>query len=429
MNLTRLPKSRVKVVFDVTAEEFDKALDQAFDICNKKVTIKGFRKGAAPRHVYEKNYGVESLYDDALNAVLNDKIQEVYKDEKLASEICSQFEPNIESNEKLEQGKGFQVSLSFDVYPEVSLGQYKGIETKAQNLVASDAEVDQVIDSLRANKATMETKKEQVIAKGDTAIFDFEGSIDGVLFDGGKAENYELKIGSGQFIPGFEDQMIGMKGEEEKVVTVTFPENYQAKNLASKVADFKVKVHEVKSEKLPELNDEFVKELKIENVNTLDELKGNKKAEIEATKATSEKDRQVDEIINKILDNAVVDMPQSMVDQRVNQIRGQYEQQAKMYNIPFDTFLGLMNITKEKFDEDTLKQATRQALFNVVISKIIEIENLTPTKEEIDAKAESEVEAGKTTKEQLLKTKLQAYYSEIAYTKVVDFLLANAKII
>lgn len=426
MTTEKLEHSRVKAVFDVTAEEFEKALDKAFEKCNAKVTIKGFRAGKAPRSVYEKTYGIESLYDEALNEILNTKVQEVYANQDLAKEICGPFEPGIEGDAKVERENAFKVSLSFDVYPEVSLPQYKGLEVKAKVLVASDEEIDAEIKAILKKEAQMVTKEEQVIASGDYATFDFVGSVDGVEFPGGKADNYELQIGSGQFIPGFEDQMIGMKAEEVKDVNVTFPENYGEKSLAGKAAVFKVTVHEVKVEKLPELTDEYVQGLKIDGVNTIEELKAKKKAEIEEKKAVSEKDRQVDELINKILDNAVVDMPQALIDEKVNAIRGQYEQQAKMYNIPFETFLSLMNITKEVFDEHTLTQGKRQALFNVVASKIIEVEKLAPTKEAIEAKAEEDAKASGKTKEAMLQQNLNRYYSDLSYQALIDVLLTNA---
>ena len=429
MKVEKLEHSRNKVVFEVSPEEFEAALDKAFEKCNAKVTIKGFRAGKAPRSVYEKMYGVESLYDEALNVVLNAKAQEIYKNQDLAKEIVGPFEPDFESDEKLERGKPFKVSLSFDVYPEVNLPQYKGVECVAANLTVSDADVDAAIKSFMAKDASIQVKEKQVIEAGDTANFDFVGSVDGVEFPGGKAENYELEIGSGQFIPGFEDQMIGMKADEVKDINVTFPENYGEKSLAGKPAVFKVTVHEVKHKIYPELTDEYVKEQKLTDIETVDAWKASKKAELEASRAKSEKDRQVDEIINKILDNAVVDMPKALEEERISQIRGQYEQQAKMYNIPFETFLGLMNITKEKFDEDTEKQGKRQALFNVVVSKIIEVENLTPTKEDLEAKAEEDAKAHNSTKEACLRNNVQRYYSDIAYQRVVELLLSNATMV
>ena len=422
----KLEHSRVKATFDVTADEFERALDKAFEVNNAKVTIKGFRAGKAPRSVYEKHYGVESLYDEALNVILNEKASEIYKDENLAKEICGQFEPNFEGEDKLERGKDFKISLTFDVYPEVKLPQYKGLEVAKKVLEATDEEVEAEVKSVLKKDAEMVAKEEQVIAEGDYATFDFVGSVDGVEFPGGKADNYELQIGSHQFIPGFEEQMVGMKAEETKDIKVTFPENYGEASLAGKPAVFKVTVHEVKAEKLPELNDEYVKGLKIDGVNTVEELKANKKAAIEASKAVSEKDRQVNELITKIVDNAVVYMTKALIDEKVNDIRGQYEKQAKMYNIPFDTFLGLMNVKKEDFEAQTLEQGTKQALFNVIATKIIEVENLTPSKEAVEELAEKDAKANGKTKEAMLKQNVARYYSELAYQALVDVILNKA---
>ncbi len=429
MNVEKLEHSRNKIVFEVSAEEFEKALDKAFEVCNAKVTIKGFRAGKAPRHVYEKNYGVESLYDEALNVILNAKAQEIYADKDLAKEIVGPFEPNFETEEKLERGKPFKVSLSFDVYPEVNLPQYKGIGCGKAKLEVTEEELDHALKQVMAKDSSMQPKEAQVIEKGDYATFDFVGTVDGVEFPGGKAENYELQIGSGQFIPGFEDQMIGMKAEEVKDVNVTFPENYGEKSLAGKAAVFKVTVHEVKNMVYPELTDEYVKGLNLAGVETVEALKESKKQELASQKEKSEKDRQVDEIINKILDNAIVDMPASLEQERIHQIQDQYQQQAKMYNIPFETFLGLMNITKEKFEEETTKQGKRQALFNVVISKLIEVENLAPSKEDLEALATKDAEAQKTTKEAMMQKNAARYYSDLAYQRVIELLLANAKLV
>lgn len=427
METVKLEHSRVKLIFDVTPEEFEAALDKAFPIKNAKVTIHGFRAGKAPRSVYEKNYGVESLYDEALDEIFNNKVQEALKDEELAKKLVGRFEPSIES--QIERGKEFKVSLSIDVFPEFELPEYKNIEVKKQNLEVTDAEVDAEIKTLVAKDIKKEVKAEQVIASGDYVTFDFVGTVDGVEFPGGKADNYELQIGSNTFIPGFEDQMIGMKKDEIKDLNVTFPENYGEKSLAGKAAVFKVTVHEVKEEILPELTDEYVQGLKIENVGNLDELKVFKKGEIAEKKAVSEKDRQVNEIINKVLDSANVDMPASMINERVEEIRNQYVNQAKMYNIPFETFLGLMNVTKEAFEEETLKQGTRQALFSLIAGKIIEVEKLAPTKETLEAKAEEEAKKSGSTKEDVLKNNSMRYYNELAYNALVELLLANAKIV
>ena len=413
MVVEKLEHSRTKLTFDVTPEEFEKALDKAFEEENAKVSIQGFRKGKAPRSVFEKHYGVESLYATAIDVILNNKIQEAVKDENLVKDFIGQFEPLLE--DKVERNTNFKVSLVIDTYPEVKLGDYKGIEVAKKNLEVTDEEVEQACKSMAAKDATMEVKAEQVIAKNDFATFDFVGSVDGVEFPGGKADNYELQIGSGQFIPGFEDQMIGMKAEEVKDINVTFPENYGEASLAGKAAVFKVTVHEIKEQKLPEFTDEYVKTLN-KDVNNYDELKAAKKAELEATKAQAEKDRQTNDLINKIIDNATVDMPKTLVDSRYNAMKSQYENQAKMYNIPFETFIQIMGSTLEQFEDITRKQAERQALFDVVAGAIIEAEKLVPTKEEIDAKVGDDKKANRV---QIM--------NELTYQKLVDFLLANAK--
>ncbi len=425
MKVTKIEHSQLKLTFDVTKDEFEKALDQAFETKNKEVTIKGFRKGAAPRSIFEKTYGIESLFTEALDVIFNEKVKEAVSDKELVEKFIGRFEPVVE--EGFARGKDFQVSLVIDTYPEFDLPQYKGIEVKAKDLKVTEKEVKAAIDALLQKDATMEKKAEQVIADGDYAVFDFVGSVDGVEFPGGKADNYELQIGSGQFIPGFEDQMIGMKAEETKDINVTFPENYGQADLAGKAAVFKVTVHEVKEQKFPELTDEYVKGLNVNGANTKAELKAAKKAELEAAKAQSEKDRQFDYIVNQILDAAKVDMPKSMIQERVDQFKSQYEQQAKMYNIPFEKFVELMGTTIEQFNDQANRQAERQALFNVVASKIIEVEKLAPSKEAIEAKAEEDSKLNKKSKEENLQANYARYYSDLAYQALVDLLLSNAK--
>jgi len=425
MKVEKLEHSQLKLTFDVTKDDFEKALDKAFDKKNKEVQIKGFRKGTAPRSVFEKTYGVEALYTEALDFILNDKVTEAVSDQELSKEFIGKFEPVIE--EDFGRGKDFHVSLIIDTYPEVNLPDYKNVEVKAKKTTVSKEEVENAIKALIRKDATMDAKENKTIAKGDFAVFDFVGTVDGVEFEGGKADNYELEIGSGQFIPGFEDQMIGMKVDEVKDLKVKFPENYGQPNLAGKDAVFKVTVHEVKEQKLPELTEEYIKGLKIENAVDEKSLKDVKKKELEANLAKTEKDRQFDEIVNQVLDATEVDLPKSMVQERVDQFKAQYEQQAKMYNIPFDKFVELMGTTIEQFNDQARRQAERQALFNVVASKIVEVEKLNPSKEALDAKAEADSKVNGKSKEENLQTNFARYYSDLAYQALVDFLLGVAK--
>ena len=421
MNIEKLEHSRVKVTFDVKKEEFETALDYSFNKNNAKVTIKGFRKGKAPRDVFEKHYGVEALYEDALDYIFNQKLFSLSKDESFEYDIVGNIVPDLDKETKVERGVDFKASLEFDVRPEFNLPQYKGVEVKEADTNVTSEEVNNAINALIKPKAKKEAKEDKTIDLGDIAVFDFEGFIEDKAFEGGKASNYELKIGSKQFIPGFEDQMVGMKEGETKDVIVTFPTNYQATDLAGKEAKFVVTVHQVLNEVLPELTDDFVASLNIKDVKNKEELEAYELNELKKRKEVAEKDRQTNELINKILDNTVIDMPQSEIDSRVKALRSQYENQAKMYNIPFDTFLQLMGTDKEKFETETYNQGKRNAIFTEVFSKIVEVEKLEPSEEELKADLGITDDKKKVTQEQY-----QQSYSKLAYNKFIEFLLANA---
>lgn len=421
MNIEKLEHSRVKVTFDVKKEEFETALDYSFNKNNAKVTIKGFRKGKAPRDVFEKHYGVEALYEDALDYIFNQKLFSLSKDESFEYDIVGNIVPDLDKETKVERGVDFKASLEFDVRPEFNLPQYKGVEVKEADTNVTSEEVNNAINALIKPKAKKEAKEDKTIALGDIAVFDFEGFIEDKAFEGGKASNYELKIGSKQFIPGFEDQMVGMKEGETKDVIVTFPTDYQATDLAGKEAKFVVTVHQVLNEVLPELTDDFVASLNIKDVKNKEELEAYELNELKKRKEVAEKDRQTNELINKILDNTVIDMPQSEIDSRVKALRSQYENQAKMYNIPFDTFLQLMGTDKEKFETETYNQGKRNAIFTEVFSKIVEVEKLEPSEEELKADLGITDDKKKITQEQY-----QQSYSKLAYNKFIEFLLANA---
>ena len=421
MNIEKLEHSRVKVTFDVKKEEFETALDYSFNKNNAKVTIKGFRKGKAPRDVFEKHYGVEALYEDALDYIFNQKLFSLSKDESFEYDIVGNIVPDLDKETKVERGVDFKASLEFDVRPEFNLPQYKGVEVKEADTNVTSEEVNNAINALIKPKAKKEAKEDKTIALGDIAVFDFEGFIEDKAFEGGKASNYELKIGSRQFIPGFEDQMVGMKEGETKDGIVTFPTDYQATDLAGKEAKFVVTVHQVLNEVLPELTDDFVASLNIKDVKNKEELEAYELNELKKRKEVAEKDRQTNELINKILDNTVIDMPQSEIDSRVKALRSQYENQAKMYNIPFDTFLQLMGTDKEKFETETYNQGKRNAIFTEVFSKIVEVEKLEPSEEELKADLGITDDKKKVTQEQY-----QQSYSKLAYNKFIEFLLANA---
>ena len=392
MKFERLENSQIKAYFEVNAEEFAVALDEAFKICNEKVTIKGFRKGKAPKATYLKHYGVESLYTEAIDAAVSRKMrEELIPNEEI--QIASQ--PMLDLDYASVSEEGFKFTLTFDTFPEIELGQYKGIEVEALSNLVTDAEIESEKGRLLKDLVVVEAKEEQVIALGDTAVFDFEGSVDGVKFPGGAAENYELKIGSHQFIPGFEEQMVGMTSGTEKDITVTFPENYGQKDLAGKEAVFHINLHEVKVEKQPALTDEVVAGLKIENVNTVEEFNNHVVTSLTERK-TNYNNRQLENtVLETVMNNTNVELPKSFVADRVKSLKAQTEAQAKQYNIPFEMFLQFSGVSVDEFNAQCEAEATRQVKMELVLDKIAAVEGLLPTDEDINQAVENYSKASK----------------------------------
>jgi len=382
MIVEKLTTNRVKYTFDVTPHEFEHGLDHAFEHVQKDVEIKGFRKGHVPRNIYESKFGVETLFEDALNHVLHHKMHEAQNHPDY--EIVGQ--PKVEINwENVKRNETFQVSLVAPVKPEVTLGQYAGIEVKAIKTDVSDSEVNAEIKSLLTQNSELQPK-EGALAFGDTAIFDFEGFLDGTPFDGGKAENYSLEIGSNQFIPGFEEQMVGMVPGDVKDLNVTFPEKYQAENLAGKAVVFNVKLHEVKTKTEVELNDDFVKSLNREGVTTVEELKASTRKTLEDTKKTEAENTITEQIITTVLNNATMDIPQEMVDEEVAQAKENVTNQAKQYGLELDMFLSLSGVNKEQFEAQLQDESLKRVKTTLVVEAIAKKEGFKATEEELVAK-------------------------------------------
>lgn len=425
MKFEKLSTNRAKFTFEVTPHEFEHGLDHAFEHAVQNVEVKGFRKGKVPRNIFETKFGVESLYEDALNHVISHLYQQIF-DEK---SVVVVGEPQIDLDIKsVKRGEPFSVSIIVPVKPEVVLGDYKGVEVAKKNLVASEAEVEAEIKKLLAQNSSLEAKTSDVLENGDTAIFDFEGFVDNVPFDGGKAENYELVIGSGQFIPGFEDGMVGLRIGESRDVNVQFPEQYQAEHLAGKKAVFKVKLHEIKVAKLEVLNDEFVVGLKREGVETVDALRADIKANLEKQKESSEADRITGSAVKFACDNATVDIPDEMIDQEVKQLRKNVENQAKQYNIDFEMFVQLNGLTMDQFNAEMNKQAKDRVLTSLVIEAVAQKENIVASEAEVDAKYD---EIAKMYKLSVADVKKQlepeVVSNEVTFNKAIDLLTASVK--
>jgi len=384
VKVEKIANNRVRYTFEVTPHEFEHGLDHAFEHVAKDVEIKGFRKGHVPRNVYETKFGVESLYEDALNHVLHHKYHEAQNHPDY--EIVGQ--PEIEVDfANIKRGESFEISLNAPVKPEVTLGQYKSIEVKDIKTSVSDSEVNAEIKNLLTANGSLEPK-EGALEFGDTAIFDFDGYLDNEPFEGGKAENYQLEIGSNQFIPGFEEQMVGLNPGESKDLNVTFPENYQAENLAGKPVVFKVKLHEVKAKKTSELNDEWVQSLAREGVQTVDELKAATKKELEDKKAEEAKNVIADQVLTTILDQAVMDIPQEMIDEEIKHYKESVEQQAKQYGLEFDMFLSLSGVSPEQFEVQAKADSEKRVKTTLVLEAVAKAENLTATEEDLREKYE-----------------------------------------
>lgn len=429
LKIEKLEGSKVKFEVNVTAEKFEEGLDHAFKVENEKVEIKGFRKGKAPRKVYENKFGVESLYNEAIQYVLQETYYKAVVDNNI--EVVAQPRIDLDPN-KVTRGEDFVYGVEVAVKPTVELGEYKNLTVSVLPTTASDAEVDSEIKRKLEQNAEMVVKEEGALEKGETAVFDFSGSVDGEKFEGGTAENYELVIGSGQFIPGFEDQMIGMKPEEEKDVKVTFPENYQQKDLAGKDAVFAVKLHEIKVRQVPEFNEEFVAELDIENVKTVDEYKEHVRQELEAQKESQNKNHIRQSVIEKATDSATFAIPEEMIEEETKRMLSQQKAQIKQYGLDFKTYMQYMGKTEEQFTDELKVQAEKNIAQQLVLAAIGEAEDIQATEDEVKAKYDEFLEQYKAqniTMEQIKQSIPQsAIESEIVFGKTIDLLVESVQL-
>ncbi len=424
--IDKLSGSKVRIEIEVTIEQFEHGLEHAFNAVKDDVEVKGFRKGKVSRAVFEQHYGVESLYEEAINHCIQDTYIEAVTNESVA--VVAQPKIDLDIT-KVERGKGFKYTAEVAVEPVVTLGEYKGLEFESLSDEVLPQAVDAELNKLLEQNAELVLKEEGTLENGDTAIFDFEGSVDGVPFDGGKAENYELLIGSGQFIPGFEVQMLGMALEEEKNLDVKFPKEYQSENLQGKDAVFKVKLHEMKRKELPELNDEFVKDLDKEGITTVEELKENTLKTLKDQLISKNQNSRIDFAVNGAVDNATYEIAEEMIVEEKNRLVDNVTQQAKQYNLDLDTYLQYSGISKEDFEKNLLKDAEKSIATRIVVQAISKVEEITATTEEKDAKYE-EIAAQYSMDINQVKASVndEAIASEVEYKKTLDFLVENLKI-
>ncbi len=366
----------------VPAEKVNKALDQAFKKVVKQINVPGFRKGKVPRPIFEQRFGVEALYQDAIDILLPDAYGEAIDE----TDIKPVAQPEV-SVTQIEKGKDFIFEATVTVEPEVKLGDYKGLEIEKQETELSDDELQEAIDHSLGHLAEMVVKEDGVVENGDTVNIDFSGSVDGEEFEGGQAEGYDLEIGSGSFIPGFEEQLEGMKVDEEKDVVVTFPEEYHAEELAGKEATFKTKVNEIKFKEVPELTDEIANELDAE-ANTVDEYKENLRKRLAEQKATDAENVEKEEAITKATDNTTIDIPEAMVNTELDRMVSEFAQRIQQQGLDLQTYFQISGQDETQLREQMKDDAEQRVKTNLTLTAIAEAEKIEATDEDIDKELE-----------------------------------------
>ncbi|MCD8047029.1 MAG: trigger factor [Clostridiales bacterium] len=375
-NVEKKENNTAELSVEISAQEFDAAVNKVYAKVKGQITLPGFRKGKAPRKLVEKMYGAGVFYEDAMEELYPAIMEEITKDESM--EIVGYPQTNVQTI----GAEGVSLTATVGLMPVATLGQYKEIPAPRAEVTVSDEEVDAALQPY-ISRATTQVAVDRPAQMGDTTVIDFEGFVDGVVFEGGKGENHELKLGSGSFIPGFEDQLVGVSAGEDKDVVVTFPEEYHAKELAGKEATFKCTVHEVREEQAPTLDDEFAKD--VSEFETLDEFKADLKE-----KKLEEKNKNADEafhqsVMTAVVNNAQMEIPDTMVEYETDKMMENYESRIKSMGIALDNYLNMMGTNQTEFRVSIKASALRQIQQELVLKAIVEAEGIEATEEEINA--------------------------------------------
>ncbi len=395
-----MAKCEKEIEITVEGKFWEEALDKAFNKANKKAKIDGFRPGKAPKDIFIKKYGMESLYMDAADEAADEAYKKLLVDNKDDMEkIVARPEMNLIHVDDKKITFKFLLTLR----PEVTLGKYKGLGVKKDKVEASAEEIKQSIDSMRERYAE-DVLKDGKIENGDVAVIDFEGFIDGKAFDGGKGENYSLKIGSGTFIPGFEEQLIGLKSEDEKDVKVTFPEDYHAEDLKGKEALFKVKVHEVKEIKVPELDKEFFEDLGMEGINTKEELEAQISENILARKEMDAENKYMDDLLEAAAKDVKVEIPEAMIAEELDRMISQYAEHLKMQGISLEQFYQFTNSDEGALKDQMRPEAIKRITYRLMLEEIAEAEKIEISDDEAKEESKKLAEKYQMKEEEFLKT-------------------------
>lgn len=424
VQVEKLEKGMAKLTIEVPAEELEKALQEAYLKNKNKISVPGFRKGKVPRQMIEKMYGPAIFYEDAANALIPDAYEKAL--DECEEDIVSSPEIDVD---QIEKGKPFIFTAVVALKPEVKLGKYKGVKVDKADTEVTDEEVAAEINRERENNARNIEVTDRPVKDGDMTVIDFEGFVDGVAFDGGKGENYPLTIGSGAFIPGFEEQLVGAEIGKEVEVNVTFPEDYQAEELKGKAALFKCTVKEIKEKELPELDDEFASE--ISEFDTLDEYKADVKAKLTEKKVKDAKDAKEAAVIDEIVKDSEMEIPDAMLQTQQRQMVDEFAQQIQMQGLPLDQYFQFAGTTYDKMVEQVKPQAEKRIKSRLVLEAIAAAEKIEATdedfEEEIKAMAEAYQMEPDKVKELLPEKSTVQIKQDIAVRKAAEFAVANAK--
>ena len=423
VQVEKLEKGMAKLTIEVSAEEFEKAVNTVYQKQRNRIQIPGFRKGKAPRKMIENMYGAGIFYEDAANEIIPDAYEKAY--DECGEEITSSPEIDVE---QIESGKPFIFTAVVALKPEVKLGEYKGVAIDNFSAEVTEEEVNAEIDRERDNSARMVSVEDRPVQDGDMTELDFEGFVDGEAFEGGKGENYPLTIGSGAFIPGFEEQLIGAELNKEVEVNVTFPEDYNAEHLAGKDAVFKCTVKEIKVKELPELDDEFASE--VSEYDTLEEYRANVRKGLEERKAKQMKDEKEDAAIAAVVEHAEMEIPDAMLATEQRQMLDQFAQRITMQGMQMEQYMQMTGNTREMMLEQLKPQAERKIKSRLCMEAVAKAENITVSEEDYEEEMKVmadayQIEVDKV-KEMLGEKEKKSVMEDIAVRKAIEFVAENA---
>lgn len=420
LQVEKLEKNMAKLTIETSEADFDAAIEKAYQKNKNKISLPGFRKGKAPRKMIEKMYGAEVFFEDAANIIIPDAYEAAAKESGL--EIVSMPKVDVV---QLEAGKPFIFTAEVAVKPEVTLGDYKGIEVEKADLTVTEEELNEEFDKVRNQQARTITVEDRAVQDGDIAVIDFEGFMDGVAFEGGQGNDFPLTIGSHSFIDNFEEQLIGKNVNEEVEVNVTFPEQYQAEELAGKPAMFKVTIKEIKCKELPELDDELAQD--ISDFETFEEYKADVEKKIAERKEEAAKTAKEDQVIQKIIENATMEIPEPMIEEQCREMAQDFSRRIQSQGLTLEQYFQFTGMDASRFLEQMKPQALKRIQSRLVLEAVVKAENIEASEEDMDKAIEEMATAygmkAEDVKERIVNEQLDLFKLDLAVQKAVDFVV------